>query len=74
MSAPLTLARADGVFPAAQVIKPRANRLNIVGSYMLRPFGHPFGMLFRVAELVLLGIFEQSLQPAVKRLATCKNC
>ena len=75
MSASLALARGDGVFffPAAQVIKSRANRLNIVGSYMLRPFGHPFGMLFRVVELVLLGILEQSLQPAVKRLTTCKR-
>lgn len=35
-------------FPQHRLLSPGLNRLNIVGSYVLRPFGHPVGMLFRV--------------------------
>ena len=39
-------------------LKLRANGLNIVGCYMLRPLAHP------VACCVLLGVVAQSLKPA----------
>ena len=39
-------------------VKPRANERNIVGCYMLRPFGHPIACCW-----MLLRVVAQSLKP-----------